>query len=114
MADYEQDDLQQALFRMYSTKPYYRRACLISYAPETEDKYRLTQVDPQVCDTGFMASINRVMATPQRIRESVVTKTGIQQVIKPDPTVVGTEEHFVLAVEVIPASINVEPTRMVI
>jgi hypothetical protein len=118
MADptYDPEDLTFALFREYQTKPFYRRACVISYAPETMDKYRLTEVDMAVCDTGFMSKIARVMATPQPIRASQTDKSGkgIRMVILDKPTVVGSEQHFTLAVEVIPDAVNVEPSRMVI
>jgi len=115
MADTDDtNDFQYALFREFQTKPFYRRACVITHAPETEDKYRLTQVNAQVCDTGFMSLIARAMMTPQVVRESVEKDNRISMVIRPEPTLLGTEEHFELAVEQIPQSVSVEPSRMVI
>ena len=112
--EYEPEDLQHALFREYQTKPFYRRACVISYAPETDDKYRLTQVDGRVCDTGFMALIARVMQTPKAIRQSTERGNATVMMIGDKPTIVGSPQHFVMAVEAIPLSVAVEPTRMVI
>ena len=115
MADTDEPrDFQYALFREYQTKPFYRRACVITYAPETPDKYRLTQVDGFVCDTGFMSLVARAMGTAQTVRESVESKGMIKMKIREEPTTIGTEEHFELAVDQIPQSVAVEPSRMVI
>lgn len=111
------DDLnenQSALFREYPTKPFYRRACVITFDEMTPDKYLLTQVDPHVCDTGFMAVIARGMASPQYARFSVTDKKGTGFGVSTVPAKIGTLEHFELAVERIPHCVHVDPSRVVI
>ncbi len=114
MADTDLADTQSALFREYLTKPFYRRACVITFDDTTPDKYRLSQVDPGVCDTGFMSVIARGMASPQYARFSVSDKSGTGFGISTIPSKIGTVEHFELAVERIPHCVHVDPSRVVI
>jgi hypothetical protein len=112
MADIEIPDNQYALFRMYSSPPFYRRACVITFDGETEDKYRLTQVNLRVCDTGFMGVIHRSMALPQVPHLSVPLKKGQGTArVVGDPVQVGDESHFTLAVESIPDCLSTHPHR---
>ena len=116
MADKEvREDHSYALFREYMTKPHYRRACVISFAPDTDDGYMLSQIDPLVCDTGFMATVHKSM-TAERTPETSVekkTKAGITMYrVQGDPLKPGHPDHFSLAVETIPRTVATEPERM--
>ena len=106
----ESTDNRYAIFREYQTKPFYRRACTITFDPGSEDKYLLSDVSRFVCDSGFMQVIARVMAAPHSPHRSHRANGIFARVIE-DPIPPGTLEHFELAVEAIPASIVTEPER---
>ena len=106
---------QFALFRMYVNAPFYRRACVITFDSQTNDKYRLTQVNPRVCDTGFMGVIHRAMSAPQLPQRPISMHQGATTVREiGDPILPGSEDHFRTAVESIPDCLSTLPHREVI
>lgn len=92
---------QYHIVRSYPTRPFSRYACTLEQA-NTDEGFRVTDVDPAVADTGWMQQLSDHMLRPQLAQTSEVNETGIIEqmgmVHGPSP------KHFENAVRTIPGA----------
>ena len=88
------------MWRAYSSVPYDRYACTITYDPKAEEGYRVTDHEPSIADAQFFHSLADHMLLPQMVQEGIERDGAhVDEVYWVQP---GSEVHFEAAVRSFP------------